>query len=163
MERQTGPSVVAKLAEIDATWEQHKTALAARPQELQRAMRAYRMERMRFEESPRLYVLALSVVMIAGETLALVETYEQRRAWAREQRQLRDERRSRTAAERQQRMAARQPEATEHTQDLPATGLVEIGDQAAADTKNIRPRRRVEGGMVTDGAAVVDGVVSVEE
>jgi len=163
LERQTGPSVVAKLAEIDATWEQHKTALAARPQELQRAMRAYRMERMRFEESPRLYVLALSVDLMAGEPLTLEETYEQRRAWVREQRQLREERRTRAAADQQRRMAAQQPEATEHTHDLSMPGLVEIEDQAAADTKNTRPRRRVEGAMAAEGTAVADGVVNVEE
>jgi hypothetical protein len=162
MERQAGPSVVTKLAELDDEWAQRRADLAEKPHELQQALRRYRNERMRFEESPRLYVLALAVELLAGEPLALEDTYEQRRAWVREQRQLREERRTRAAADRQRRMAASRPEATEHTDDLPTPARVEDEEQTAEDVKVIRPRRRVEVALATADAGVPDMVVGAE-
>jgi hypothetical protein len=162
MERQAGPSVVTKLAELDGEWAQRRADLAEKPQELQQALRRYRVARMRFEESPRLYVLALAVEVMVGEPLALEDTYEQRRAWVREQRQLREERRTRVAADRQRRMAASRPEATERIDDLPTPARVEDGDHRAEDVKVIRPRRRVESALTTADAGVPDAVVSAE-
>jgi len=104
---------------------------------------------MRFEESPRLYVLALSVELLDGEPLALEETYEQRRGWVREQRQLREQRRARTAAEQQRRAGTSQSDRAERSDEAPVLAMAKgEGDEVsplAGMTKATRPRRRLEG------------------
>ncbi len=162
MERQGGPSVVTRLAELDGEWAQRKTELVGKPQEFQQAQRRYRQQRMRFEESPRLYVLALSVDLMAGEPAVLEETYEQRRAWVREQRQSREERRARVTADQLRRRAATQPEVTERTDELPTSAIDAIGEQPSEDVKAIRPRRRGEGALGTADVGAPDTVAGVE-
>jgi hypothetical protein len=160
MERQGGPSVVAKLAEVDGEWAQRKADLAGKPQELQQATRMYRRQRMRFEEMPRLYVLALSVALLEGEPVALEDTYEQRRTWVREQRQLREERRARTAAEQQRRAAAPRPDraAPERSDEAPVLGAAdEETHPLAGAIKATRPRRRVEAAITLSGNGVEEG------
>ncbi len=156
--------------ELDGEWAQHKAELVGKPQELQQAQRRYRQQRMRFEESPRLYVLALSVELITGEPAALEETYEQRRAWVREQRQQREERRARTAAEQQRRAAAPRPERAEPERSDEAPVLEEVADgeggeaQPLTDTiKATRPRRRMEAAVVSSGNGIdEEGMGEVE-
>jgi NAD(P)H-dependent FMN reductase len=80
----------------------------------------------------------------------------------REQRQLREERRTRAAADRQRRMAASRPETTERTDNLPTPAPVDGGEQTAEEVKEIRPRRRVEVALATADAEVPDVVAGAE-
>lgn len=107
MERQAGPSVAAKLGELDTVWAERHEALADNPAEQRRAARTYRNQRMRFEETARLVVLALMVEGIEAEPMALAETYAARRDWVRTQREERSTRRERREADQQRRSAAR--------------------------------------------------------
>ncbi len=109
MERQSGPSVVARLAELDTAWEVRKVELGARPAELRLAERAYRGQRSSLEESARLYVLALGVELIEGAPMQLEETYAARREWVREQRAQRATREARRAADQRRRAEAHNP------------------------------------------------------
>lgn len=111
MERQGGASVTSRLAEIDAAWAETRTALVDKPGELRQAERAYRRERLRFEEAPRIYVLAGYAELIAGETLTLDETFELRREYVREQRRQREARWQARAADVQRRATEQQERA----------------------------------------------------
>ncbi len=70
MEVQGGPSVRAKLAEIDAEWAERKAQLADKPVELRKAEGAYRRTRQRFETAARLFVLAGHVELLVGRAAA---------------------------------------------------------------------------------------------
>ena len=106
MEEQGGEAVRQKLAQIDAEWAAHKGELAGNVGELRRAEAAYLRLRQRFEAAPRLYVLAGGAELLAGEPLALEETYQARREFVRIRRQQQDARRARTVAERASRAGA---------------------------------------------------------
>jgi hypothetical protein len=106
MERQGGPSVQTKLAEIDTQWSETKASLAGNAAELRRAERTYRSQRMRIEEAPRLFVLILSAELLDGAPTALEETYEERRAFVRERRERQAARRARTAGDQERRASA---------------------------------------------------------
>lgn len=147
MEEQGGPSVWAKLAEIDAAWAERKQQLAEKPGELRQAEAAYRRQRMRFETAPRLYVLAGHAELVAGEPLALAEAFEQRREFVRNRREQQAARRRRAATEQAQRVerAAMRPELAEGMGDLPILAIADVGVHPGAGmTKAGRPRKRTD-------------------
>jgi hypothetical protein len=132
MERQAGPSVQTKLAEIDAQWSETKASLAGNVTELRRAERTYRDQRMRIEEAPRLFVLILSAELIDGAPMALEETFEARRAFVRERRERQAAHRTRASDERARR-------ANEHAApaDVAVGGSETTGINAIADGETI--------------------------
>ena len=148
LERQAGPSVQGKLTEIDAQWAETKASLVGKPADLRRAENTYRRQRMRIEEAPRLFVLALAADLLAGEPIALADTYQMRRDFVRTQRQQREARRQRVIADQQRRAASAtpRPEVAEGIGDMPLiASAADVGvDPAAGTTRTARPRRRVE-------------------
>jgi hypothetical protein len=165
MERQAGQSVTARLAEIDSAWVASKAELANKPQELRRAERAYRAQRMRIEEAPRLYVLALNAELLSGEPMELGDTFQMRRDWTRAQRQQREERRARIAADRQRRAGNSK---SRHSDDMRINdaSILPIGDVGihaeAGVSEAVRPRRKVEEtGEQFGGASSMDNAVSI--
>lgn len=162
LERQGGRSVTQKLAEIDAAWEQTKAQLMDKPIELRRAEQDYRRLRMRFEESPRLFVMAGYVELLDGAPMALEETFTLRRAFVAERRRKQHERRERIALE----QAARAGQLSARADASVVAPVVnsdadgENGAAAATVAAKTRPRRNplVAAAVVApiDGAELAD-------
>jgi len=134
MEEQGGEAVRQKLAQIDAEWIARKGELAGKPSELRRAEAAYLRMRQRFEVAPRLYVLAGGAELLAGEPMALEETYQARREFVRVRRQQQEARRTRTSNDQNQRANGSGFDEAMSKADVPVFEL---------NSATGRPRRRV--------------------
>lgn len=156
MEYQGGEAVRLKLAEIDAEWAERKAELAGKPGELRRAETAYLRVRQRFEAAPRLYVLAGSAELLAGEATGIEATYQARRDFVRSRREQQDTRRARTLAERAGRadIVAQAPRVTSIT-EMPITDIEPDSgmDALASPSGSSRPRRLAQ-------AAIADATVN---
>ena len=163
MEVQGGPSVRAKLAEIDAEWAERKAQLADKPVEQRKAEGAYRRTRQRFEIAARLFVLAGHVELLAGEPLPLEETFAARREFVRNRRQQQEARRQRTADEQARRAerATHASDVSEHVDDLPLLVMADVGmHPEAGTTRPGRPRKRVD---AAENAAIVTNGTEADE
>jgi hypothetical protein len=115
MEYQGGPSVRAKLEEIDAEWVKRQEELAGKPRQLRDAEALYRRVRQRYEAAPRLYVLAGAVELLAGAPMTVDDSRAERRAFVQARRAHQAERRARRSAE----QAGRAAKKAEHTRGEP--------------------------------------------
>jgi hypothetical protein len=158
MEYQAGAAVRTKLEEIDAEWAERKTELVEKPVELRKAEANYRRIRQRFEAAARLFVLAGYAELVAGEPLALEETYAQRREFVRNRREQQAARRRRVAGDQAQRAATAtpRPDVTESISDVPILAIADLGMHPQAGlTKAGKPRKHI--GEPESAAIVTNG------